>query len=177
MNPVDHPHGGVSSSWCWRGETHTTDTSCRVTTNILVRRRPSLGTLPRVKRRVLLPPEGQVCCVVLKRRRNKAAAGLMVSLGWCYIGLLATSEGTAKGRNLVALRASTLTFGATISTLPTFCDEFRVKHYGRSLSILQTSRGIVGNCSLLLRDIMKPNLKRIKPATVGWLAMFKTELY
>ena len=113
MNPVDHPHGGVSSQWPIFVGAKRTDSSPRVTTNILVRLLPSRGTPPRDRRLVLLPPGGRVCCVVRRRRRSKRAAGFMVSLGWCYTGLLATIEGTAEGRRLVATRATgTLAFGA-----------------------------------------------------------------
>jgi large subunit ribosomal protein L8e len=85
MNPVDHPHGGVSSL----GRTSTppgnrTLTLChyRVTINISVRLLQSRDTLPRVKRRVSLPQEGLVCYVVPRRRRIKAA--VVLHLGWGY---------------------------------------------------------------------------------------------
>ena len=113
MNPVDHPHGGVSSQRPICERTKMTDSSPRVTTNILVRLRPSRVTPPRDRRPVLLLLGGRVCCVVRRRRRSKRAAGFMVSLGWCYTGLLETIEGTAEGRRLVATRATgTLAFGA-----------------------------------------------------------------
>ncbi|KAI0115924.1 translation protein SH3-like domain-containing protein [Nemania sp. FL0031] len=73
MNPVDHPHGGVSfrrdGTREESGEMLTQAT--RVTINISVRLRPSQGTRHRVKRRVLLLPDGQVCSVVRKRQRSK----------------------------------------------------------------------------------------------------------
>lgn len=73
MNPVDHPHGGVSS----RQARTTADEATRltqtprVTINISVRLRPSRDTLRRVKRRVLLLPDGLVCFVVRKRQRSR----------------------------------------------------------------------------------------------------------
>lgn len=36
----------------------------------------------------------------------------MVSLGWCYSGLLTSMDGTAEGRDIVALEASIMTFRA-----------------------------------------------------------------
>ena len=101
MNPVDHPHGGVSYSGSAWTVTQMTDKFYRVTTSILVRRLPFLDTPPRVKRPVSLLPGGRVCCVVLRRRRSKGA-GFMVSLGWCFTGLLATIKGTAGSRSLPA---------------------------------------------------------------------------
>lgn len=78
MNPVDHPHGGVSAGNprnC-RDAAYLTNRH-RVTINILVRRRPSRGTPPRVKRLVSLLRAGRVCCVVPRRSRIK--------LSWFYI--------------------------------------------------------------------------------------------
>lgn len=104
MNPVDHPHGGVSIPETGDVlEAEWLITTNRVTTNILVRLLPSPDTPPKVKRPVLLPPEGRVFCVVPRRRRNKVA-GIHGLMGWCYTGLLATIEGTAKSRRLVAPR-------------------------------------------------------------------------
>lgn len=71
MNPVDHPHGGVSISGSPSDDTHLTVHS-RVTTNILVKPLPSTATLCLVKRRVSSLPDGLVCCVVLRRSRIKA---------------------------------------------------------------------------------------------------------
>ncbi len=73
MNPVDHPHGGVSFLRCsMGGKTGERLTpAARVTINISVRLRPSQDTLHRVKRRVLLLPDGRVCSVVRKRQRSK----------------------------------------------------------------------------------------------------------
>jgi hypothetical protein len=74
MNPVDHPHGGVSAGSpgeYWDVAVYLTRL-CRVTINTLVRRRQSRGTLPRVRRRVLLLRGERVCCGVPRRRRSKA---------------------------------------------------------------------------------------------------------
>jgi hypothetical protein len=101
MNPVDHPHGGVSKPGNTLRMTQFTDKFNRVTTSILVRRLPFLDTPLRVKRPVSSLPDGRVCCVVLRRRRSKGA-GFMVSLGWCFTGLLATIKGTAGSRSLPA---------------------------------------------------------------------------
>lgn len=71
MNPVDHPHGGVSIP---RPRRYPTDLTLayRVTINTLVRPLPSRGTLPRVRRRVSLLRGGPVCYVVPRRPRIKA---------------------------------------------------------------------------------------------------------
>ena len=86
MNPVDHPHGGVSNSIS-RVINDLEDLTVlyRVTINISVRRPRSRGTLPRVKRRVLLLREELVCCAVPRRRRIKAFKVLHAGLG--FIGL------------------------------------------------------------------------------------------
>jgi hypothetical protein len=119
MNPVDHPHGGVRiPKQAHEPGTFDTDKFHRVTTSILVRRLPSPDTPLRVKRPVLLLPEGRVCCVVLKRRRSKGL-GFLVSLGWCYSGLLASFDGTAASRSLVAQKASTMAFGVHKILVPT----------------------------------------------------------
>lgn len=78
MNPVDHPHGGVSKTALRFHELHLT---CRhrVTTNISVKPLPSTVTLCLVKRLVSSLPDGLVCCVVPRRRRTKAVADFM---GW-----------------------------------------------------------------------------------------------
>lgn len=73
MNPVDHPHGGVSSASTLCELFEDANQLCRVTINILVRRPLLIGTLCQVKRRVLLLREERVCCVVLKRQRSKTA--------------------------------------------------------------------------------------------------------
>lgn len=78
MNPVDHPHGGVSKpNSCCHG-LHLTHHH-RVTTNISVKPPPSTVTLSLVKRLVSSLPDGLVCCVVPRRRRTKAVADFM---GW-----------------------------------------------------------------------------------------------
>lgn len=102
MNPVDHPHGGVSSPRGYGEQVAEADTRCRVTTNISARRRPSPDTPPRARRPVSLPREGRVCCVVLRRRRTEGQDFAGVSLGWCYCGLLASIDGTAASRSPVA---------------------------------------------------------------------------
>lgn len=73
MNPVDHPHGGVSFLNPIRQTQADTDPHYRVTTSTLVRPLPSHGTPYRDRRPVLLLPEGQVCSVVLRRQRSKVA--------------------------------------------------------------------------------------------------------
>lgn len=86
MNPVDHPHGGVSCTQipiphsCTFDLTHY---SSRVTTNILVKPLPSLVTLSRVRRRVSSQPGALVCCVVPRRSRSKGClfSRLLLSLG------------------------------------------------------------------------------------------------
>ena len=80
MNPVDHPHGGVSISGSIRKQDRELTIHYRVTTNILVRRLPSPDTLPRVKRRVSLPPEELVSSAVPRRRRSKGF--LVLHWGW-----------------------------------------------------------------------------------------------
>ncbi len=89
MNPVDHPHGGVSDgrpNGCWDV---TYLTQCyRVTTNISVRRRLSRGTPPRVKRRVSSLRDGRVCCVVPRRRRSKGFHGSTSGQGVHRIALV-----------------------------------------------------------------------------------------
>ncbi|KAI1180435.1 translation protein SH3-like domain-containing protein [Nemania sp. FL0916] len=92
MNPVDHPHGGVScrqrNTRRQAGDMLTQDT--RVTINISVRLRPSRDTRHRVKRRVLLRPDGQVCSVVRKRRRSRVflRGSLVYQGGWSFIATL-----------------------------------------------------------------------------------------
>lgn len=71
MNPVDHPHGGVSETSTEIVILNLTKIY-RVTINISVKPLRSPGTLHRVKRPVLLLREELVCCVVLRRRRSKA---------------------------------------------------------------------------------------------------------
>lgn len=78
MNPVDHPHGGVSKPESRSNDLHLTG-RYRVTTNISVKPPPSTVTLSLVKRRVSSLPDGLVCCVVPRRRRTKAVADFM---GW-----------------------------------------------------------------------------------------------
>lgn len=73
MNPVDHPHGGVSIFRTSRRSTGTLTQWNRVTISTSVRLRPSHDTPSRVKRRVSLLREGRVCCVVPRRRRSKGA--------------------------------------------------------------------------------------------------------
>lgn len=124
MNPVDHPHGGVSFVPFRLKGVQMLMTMNRVTTSILVRRLPSPDTPPRVKRPVLLLREGRVFCVVRRRRRSKGA-GFMVSLGWCYTGLLASIDGTAESRRQVAPRASTMAFGAQNQTTDFLCEEVK----------------------------------------------------
>jgi hypothetical protein len=82
-----------SSRWCTYSQNlcdgdRRADNGHRVTINILVRLLPSPDTPPRVKRPVLLPPEGRVSSVVPRRQRSKVVAGFMVSLGWCLLACL-----------------------------------------------------------------------------------------
>lgn len=116
MNPVDHPHGGVRTPAFHVPDFASTDKMNRVTTSILVKPLPSPDTPSRVKRPVLLLREGRVCCAVLKRRRIKGLV-FMVSLGWCYSGLLASIDGTVASRRLVAQIASTMAFGVHTSSM------------------------------------------------------------
>ncbi len=125
MNPVDHPHGGVRIPQAGSRESRFTDNFHRVTTSILVRLLPSRDTPPPVKRRVLLLRAERVSSVVPRRQRNRGVEVLMVSLGWCYIGLLASIEGTAEGRRLVAQRASIMTFGAQNLKALSLCEDVR----------------------------------------------------
>lgn len=80
MNPVDHPHGGVSKTKFRLNDLHLTRLH-RVTTNILVKPPPSTATLSLVKRLVSSLPDGLVCCVVPRRRRTKAVGDFM---GWGF---------------------------------------------------------------------------------------------
>jgi hypothetical protein len=89
MNPVDHPHGGVSaarSNGCW--DVAYLTWRYRVTINTLVRRRPSRGTLRRVRRRVSSLRDGRVCCVVPRRRRIKCFHGSTSGQGVHRIALV-----------------------------------------------------------------------------------------
>ena len=72
MNPVDHPHGGVSIAGSRQTE-HRLTYCYRVTTNILARRLQFREMRPKVKRRVLLLREERVCFVVPRRRRSSKA--------------------------------------------------------------------------------------------------------
>lgn len=75
MNPVDHPHGGVSRidscGLCRRRLRMLTWIHYRVTINISVKPRQSPDTQHKVKRRVSLRRDGRVCYVVPRRRRSK----------------------------------------------------------------------------------------------------------
>ena len=111
MNPVDHPHGGVSRTEAGGRPTKDADLSCRVTTNILVRLLPCPDTPPRVRRPVLLLPEEPVCCVVLRRRiKSRGGAGFFHGL----IGMVlqwrayTSMESTAEGSSLVDPDAGTI---------------------------------------------------------------------
>jgi large subunit ribosomal protein L8e len=106
MNPVDHPHGGVSFPSLTRQNDADADPHNRVTISTSVRPLPFHGTPSRDRRLVLLPPEGQVCSVVLRRQRSKVAKihGL---IGMVFSGFL-TMDGTAQGRNLTWLLCQVL---------------------------------------------------------------------
>lgn len=104
MNPVDHPHGGVSTrrlgsgGGCWKAR-YLTQHHYRVTINTSARPRPSRGSLLRVRRRVLLLRGGRVCCVVPRRRRSKGFHGSTLGARGssdCIGLLLLCSYGTAK---------------------------------------------------------------------------------
>lgn len=87
MNPVDHPHGGVSgiNSLCCDTElTHV----YRVTINTLVKPLRSTGTLYLVRRQVLSQPGGLVCCVVLRRSRTKGFLGICFQGFGLWIALI-----------------------------------------------------------------------------------------
>ena len=110
MNPVDHPHGGVRSARIPARSTRQTDTdtACRVTTNILVRRLRSTGTPRRVRRLVSSPPGGRVCFAVPRRRRIK--------VGWLFLGhrdgvyRVASFTGTFQGQIVGSSGESTRAF-------------------------------------------------------------------
>lgn len=110
MNPVDHPHGGVRLIRALGRKNCDADSCNRVTINILVRLLPFPDTPLPVKRLVSLPPAEQVCCAVPRRQRSKAGRSLdfMVSLGWCYSGVLTSMDGTAEGSSMVEPKASTM---------------------------------------------------------------------
>jgi hypothetical protein len=94
MNPVDHPHGGVSTNRVSLVTVCVADILYRVTTNISEKPLLSLGTPPKDRKRVSLPQEEQVCCVVLRRRRSKERlAGFHGSIGM-VLQWLASLEGT-----------------------------------------------------------------------------------
>jgi hypothetical protein len=90
MNPVDHPHGGVSSpAQPFTGfmESDADMYPSRVTTNISARPPPSPATPSLVRRPVSSPPGGRVCCAVLRRRRTKKLApGFHGSIGMVLRG-------------------------------------------------------------------------------------------
>jgi hypothetical protein len=91
MNPVDHPHGGVSARRSCGGfwdVAYLTWRYYRVTINISVRRRPSRGTLRRVRRRVSLLRGGRVCSVVPRRPRIKGFYGSTSGQGVHRIALV-----------------------------------------------------------------------------------------
>lgn len=71
MNPVDHPHGGVSRIGPEGIVSMMLTCETRVTINISVRPLRSRDTRRKVKRRVLLRRDGRVCYVVPRRRRSK----------------------------------------------------------------------------------------------------------
>lgn len=102
MNPVDHPHGGVSCLRRRGDRVADADDCHRVTTNISVKRRPSPATPPRARRPVSLPREGRVCCAVLRRRSKRQ--GLLRWSHWdgVYCGLLASIDGTAASMSSAA---------------------------------------------------------------------------
>lgn len=110
MNPVDHPHGGVSFAGIQDFDDRELTWCYRVTTNILVRLLPSPGTLPRVKRRVSLPPGELVSSAVPRRPRSKAISCLSSGLGFLGLhwSLLLCSYGTAKAAGRLPLSASIL---------------------------------------------------------------------
>lgn len=123
MNPVDHPHGGVSFTGVRNSERELT-WCYRVTTNILVRLLPFPGTLPRVRRRVSLPPGELVSSAVPRRPRSKAISCLSSGLGFLGLhwSLLLCSYGTAKAAGRLPLFASIL--GRTgIKMIPTQSSE------------------------------------------------------
>lgn len=89
MNPVDHPHGGVSTENPNRAKDVVYLTYYhRVTINILVRRRPSRGTPLRVRRRVSLLRGGRVCSVVPRRQRIRCVHGSSYGQGVHRIALV-----------------------------------------------------------------------------------------
>lgn len=99
MNPVDHPHGGVSKISSSRADSELTHLY-RVTTSTLVKPLLSTGTLWPVRRRVSSQPGGLVCCVVPRRSRTKGFLGI------CFQGFGFTDCFDLWSRVLV-LRAAT----------------------------------------------------------------------
>lgn len=77
MNPVDHPHGGVSNFEPIIYHLFLTSLLYRVTTNISVKPLPSTVTPSPVKRLVSSLPDGLVCCVVPRRSRSRAFTDFM----------------------------------------------------------------------------------------------------
>jgi len=106
MNPVDHPHGGVSFAGSCNLQLYLT--CCyRVTINILVRRLPSRGTPPRDRRLVLLLREERVCFVVPRRSRIKSfTVPIWAGVHGLHWSLLLGSYGTAKAEDLLFSQAS-----------------------------------------------------------------------
>ena len=111
MNPVDHPHGGVSNGLLTDKDLHDLTTLYRVTINISARPPRFRGTLSPVRRRVLLLREELVCCAVPRRRKIKAFkvrhAGLgFIGLHWSLLCRYGTAEAGGKHASLASALAA-----------------------------------------------------------------------
>lgn len=99
MNPVDHPHGGVSFGQLRAHEEDSLIICSRVTINISERHPPSPDTLSRDKRPVSLLLAEPVCSVVLRRSRIKRCViGISYTFGQAGFALC-TFNGARRGRN------------------------------------------------------------------------------
>ena len=99
MNPVDHPHGGVSFGQLRAHQENLLIICPRVTINISERHPPSPDTLSRDKRPVSLLLAELVCSVVLRRSRIKRwVIGISYTFGQAGFALC-TFNGARRGRN------------------------------------------------------------------------------
>lgn len=129
MNPVDHPHGGVSFGWP-QVRQECTLTHPRVTINISERHPPCRDTPSRDKRPVLLLLAELVCSAVPRRSRIKRwAVGISFTFGQAGFALC-TFNGAQRGRNkdfknddLVFTRSDQVGTSIWSSILDADCDE------------------------------------------------------
>jgi len=117
MNPVDHPHGGVSREANISMSRYSLTPCSRVTINISVKLRRSPGTLPKVKRRVLLLRGERVCFVVPRRSRNKEAHESIMGLGFTDCIVLHVA-GTVHGRGKTSMLFSRIPWIQEIKSWP-----------------------------------------------------------